>query len=313
VNWADERYVRVYTRDTAEWLALRWEAKALLPLLLRKADRAGVIAVKPGPNRARLVAGLVAIPADVVEPAIADLLADGSLVESELGFTFPNYIEAQESPQTNAQRQRESRARRRDLGTQSRHSVTDRDPIASHIVTEHHALSQAVTPSLAVPSRADLFAGDAQVAPPPPARKRRNVVREEVQPTNPRHHPLQLAMESAFREVTGRAYVFQKRDPVALAQLARSDSSDEEIVGLWRIALGRTGYQLPTDIFDFVAKLNLYAMSGSTPPTGGPLFQSDTRAPPNVSQRYGPPHENWPGSGGCPCWDCKPGNRVAHG
>jgi len=46
MDWSNERYVRVYTRDTAEYLALCWQAKALLSLLLRKCDRAGVVVVR---------------------------------------------------------------------------------------------------------------------------------------------------------------------------------------------------------------------------------------------------------------------------
>lgn len=161
MDWPDERYVRLYTRDTADWLSMRWEAKALFGLLLRKADRAGVIQVAPGPTRARKVAGLVGMPADVVEPGLTDLLADACLVESDLGYTFRNFIEAQEAPQSDAQRQRESRSRRRDHGIHDRYGtpVTKRDQMASQNVTESHERSQAVTSGhiaspLAVPSRA---------------------------------------------------------------------------------------------------------------------------------------------------------------
>ena len=34
MRWEDERYVRVYTRDTPEWCLLSWEARALFLLLL---------------------------------------------------------------------------------------------------------------------------------------------------------------------------------------------------------------------------------------------------------------------------------------
>jgi hypothetical protein len=149
MNWADERWVKVYTRDTADWLAFRWEAKALFSLLLRKADRAGVVQVVPGEARCRKVAGLVGLPADIVEPGIADLLADGCLIESELGFTFRNFIEAQDAPKSDVQRQRESREKRRALGSHEGYkptqSVTKRDRMMSQNVTERHAVSHAVT------------------------------------------------------------------------------------------------------------------------------------------------------------------------
>lgn len=151
MNWADERYVRVYTRDTAEWLALRWEAKALFPLLLRKADRSGVVAMKPGPMRARLVAGLTGLPIEIAESGLADLLLDGCLVDTEAGYVFRNFIEAQETPASDAQRAREyrDRERARALG-----AVTKRDEsprLASQIVTESHVgRVEIVTPNRAV-------------------------------------------------------------------------------------------------------------------------------------------------------------------
>ena len=36
MNFCDERYVPFYTRDTLKWLRLPWEAKCLLPQLLRR-------------------------------------------------------------------------------------------------------------------------------------------------------------------------------------------------------------------------------------------------------------------------------------
>ena len=36
VDFSDESYVRLYTRDTVSWLRLGWEAQALLCLLLRQ-------------------------------------------------------------------------------------------------------------------------------------------------------------------------------------------------------------------------------------------------------------------------------------
>ena len=43
MRWDDERYVRLYTRDTTDWLALSWQAQGLFVLILRKVNRAGVI------------------------------------------------------------------------------------------------------------------------------------------------------------------------------------------------------------------------------------------------------------------------------
>lgn len=139
MNWEDEPYIKTYTRDTAEWVALAWQAKALACLMLRKVDRAGVIQLRDGPNRVRLLSGLVGLPVDVTAPGLADLLADGCVVESVSGFCFPNFIEAQEARTSDKQRQAKSRSARRD-----RASVTKRDT-ESQNVTESHSTSQHVT------------------------------------------------------------------------------------------------------------------------------------------------------------------------
>lgn len=146
MDWSNERYVRVYTRDTPEWLILPWQAKALWPLLVRKFDRSGVIATKLG---ARGVAVLVGLPLDVVEPGLDALLEDGCLQKHDLGYLAPNFIEAQETPQSDANRKRESRERRR---AQNKHDApndvtqTTECHAVSREVTSCHTVSQVVTP-----------------------------------------------------------------------------------------------------------------------------------------------------------------------
>lgn len=180
MRWADERYIRVYTRDTAEWVALGWEAQALFVLALRKMDRAGILEL--GRAGTRGLAALVGMPIEVVDRALPVLLEDGCLVLSGTTLVAPNYIEAQESKQSDAQRQRESRARARDLAAVRGHTVSrnvtppdatqevDEEHLMSqsrnvtsgdagpgppsHGVTGRHTASHEVTPSLAVPSRA---------------------------------------------------------------------------------------------------------------------------------------------------------------
>ena len=43
MDWSDERYAKIYTRDTLTWLSLPWEGRCLLPLLIRKVDGAGIL------------------------------------------------------------------------------------------------------------------------------------------------------------------------------------------------------------------------------------------------------------------------------
>lgn len=131
MDWENERYVRVYVRDTVDDAVLSWEALALWNQMLRKMDRSGVIDV--GRHGAMGLAALVRIPLHVVEPALLELIGDGRIVvnPNTNQILAPNYMHAQEARQSDKLRQAESRARRRDL---------------SQNVTERHELSQPVTP-----------------------------------------------------------------------------------------------------------------------------------------------------------------------
>lgn len=165
MRWEDERYVRVYTRDTPDWLALSFEAQALFLMLLRKVDRAGILPL--GKQGRRGVAVSIGHPGKWkrLEPALDELLTDGCIRIEGDTLIAPNFIEAQETPQSDAQRQRESRARARELagkGPMSQNVTECHTP--SRGVTSGHAASQDVTPSLAVPN----LPNRAEPSPPTP-------------------------------------------------------------------------------------------------------------------------------------------------
>ena len=144
MRWDDERYVRLYTRDTTTWKLLSWQAKCLLPLLLRKVDRAGIADV--GEEHALGIAALTDMPLELVAAALAGphgLVERGVLIFRGPLLLIPNFGPAQEARASDAQRQREHRARARDFA---------RFGEVSQIVT---GVSQPVTPSLAEPSLDD--------------------------------------------------------------------------------------------------------------------------------------------------------------
>src|SRR6185312_4681116 len=113
MRWEDERYVRVYTRDTIEWEMLCWQARCLMPLILRKVDRAGLLGL--GKHGARGLAASVKIPVDVVTAGLngdgeqIGLIESGAIeVRGEM-LVVPNFIAAQETPSSDAQRKRDQR------------------------------------------------------------------------------------------------------------------------------------------------------------------------------------------------------------
>lgn len=162
MRWEDERYVRLYTRDTITWKMLPWQGKALLPLLMRKVDRAGLLDVgEHGPDG---LAALVELPVEVVSEGLAALVKTKTAQWTDDGraLFLPNFLRAQEAHQSDAQRKRDQRERRAaeaklDAFGLSQ-NVTD-CPNSGQEVTAGHTESQSVTgghsePSLAEPSLA---------------------------------------------------------------------------------------------------------------------------------------------------------------
>lgn len=146
MDWSDERYVRLYTRDTTNWLLLSWKAQGLFALILRKCNRIGVIDL--GKAGLKGVSAHIGGPAawPELEPLIDELLLDGCIVHREHEgreyLVLPNYLEAQECPSSAAQRKRDSRERKRAMillsVTKRDQSVTKRDS-GSQYVTKCHA------------------------------------------------------------------------------------------------------------------------------------------------------------------------------
>ena len=113
MDWENERYVRAYTRDTADLLAVGWQGRAVLWEMLRKADRAGIVE-----GDAEVLPELLRIPREVVAEGLPRLLGRGCVESGTIDgaecFVIPNFIDAQEARQSDAQRKRDSRGRRRD-------------------------------------------------------------------------------------------------------------------------------------------------------------------------------------------------------
>lgn len=157
MDWSNERYVRLYTRNTAAWVLWPWQARALFPLLMRAADRAGVIDNSEGPAG---VAALVMLPLEVAEVGLAALMKGDSapVVETPSGYVIRNFLDAQEAAQSPQQRSRESRARRRDVALHGDAVRAEGDTKRGTADTKHvdpdtdgHAASQSDTDGHSVP------------------------------------------------------------------------------------------------------------------------------------------------------------------
>lgn len=121
-------------------------------MLLRKVDRSGVLDDVYDAEDLMVVLNN-GIPLEIVETGLERLTKrrgkeNKSVVElTDTGLVIPNFLDAQESPKSDAQRQREFREKRR---ASAMSSVTKCD-IESQAVTSSHGLSQVVTPTCADP------------------------------------------------------------------------------------------------------------------------------------------------------------------
>jgi hypothetical protein len=112
VDWSNERYVRIYTRDTKTWKLLGWEGQAVLCLLARRFDRSGLLDdVRSGEDVALMIGS--GFPEEIAHVGLDRILKHDVMVLTAGGLLWPKFMEAQEASKSNTQRQREFRDRRR--------------------------------------------------------------------------------------------------------------------------------------------------------------------------------------------------------
>src|SRR5882762_113594 len=140
MRFEDEVYVKLYTRDTPTWVALSWQGRCCLTMILRKLDRAGVLEL--GKRGTKILPALIGLPQDVVDVGIKDLTEhDVVILRTDGILVMPKFLEGQMARMSDKSRQRLSRERYRDI-----QAIV----VSSTIEKVHdvcHAESQAVTPS----------------------------------------------------------------------------------------------------------------------------------------------------------------------
>lgn len=178
MNFEDEAYVRIYTRDTKTWLKLEFEGQSVLMHLTRKMDRAGVLDDVTDPV-ADVALVIRCRDLEFVRVGLERLLSTGTLELRGARLIAPNYIRAQTAVKTDRLRAQEARKRRRDLArleSNGADAVTPRDedaevePAAAPAAAAESASRDATPPSRAVmpasrpatdPSRGDRERSDA--------------------------------------------------------------------------------------------------------------------------------------------------------
>lgn len=175
MDWSNESYVRIYTRDTTAWKLWGFEAQTVFMHVSRKFDSAGVLDLE-GCEPWELAVLHCGLPEPIARIGMARLLERGDFVSNGRQLCDPSYRPAQESTKSDRLRQREARERRRvsamtPTTPEDRPDVTIRD----ESITNREEMSRAVTsrhePSRAVTLTSSSSVTDsttAAVAPPEP-------------------------------------------------------------------------------------------------------------------------------------------------
>lgn len=153
MDWQNERYVRLFVRNTTTWRRLGWDGQCLLMHLLRMVDRAGVLDIEDM-TPAEGAALHTFAPADVAERGMDKLIQYGVVRHESGRLIFPNYMDAQEcvmSDKLRAKMSREKRSASRDV-TQALQDEQIRHDESRRVTSNHAASLQPCLPSRADPS-----------------------------------------------------------------------------------------------------------------------------------------------------------------
>jgi hypothetical protein len=118
MDWENEEWVKLYRRETPEWLSLSWKARGLFRLLMTRVDPSGVLEV--GRRGREAVLAALVIPRSEWPEALAaldELIDDGCLIMGERAIVMPGFLDAQTARTSDRERARRSReqARKRAL------------------------------------------------------------------------------------------------------------------------------------------------------------------------------------------------------
>lgn len=158
LNWSDEHYVRLYTRNSVQWLMLSIDAQWLYVELKRHADLSGVLSLGGlGLEAVSAIVGRVGEAARVL--AALGELVDRKVVDKSVDkIVIPDYIEQETAAKTPRARKAESRNRHRSSARENsllppEGPVTKRDQESRNVtgVDDHNGIPHSEDSSASTP------------------------------------------------------------------------------------------------------------------------------------------------------------------
>lgn len=228
MDWADEQYVKLFTRDTVTWNRWPWEAQAVLGPLMRRLNKAGVADIDERFGVSESVAALLGPkwPVAVVRPAVSAYLECGTFELVGGKLVMPNFLDAQESRKARQAIAHDYRQKQRDVARAKssgllKTEMTNRD----HPRPSEPTVILQPSPS---PAQPELL---------PAARKK---PRAAAKPMDPRHVPLRTALIEAFRRKRGVEYPFDYgREDAEVRRLLKL-GPEPAVLSAWERALDST-------------------------------------------------------------------------
>jgi hypothetical protein len=220
MNWDDETYVKVYTRDTLNWLALSFIAKGLFLQLLRKVDRTGVLPL--GRLGKKAVAVAIGHPGDWprLEAALEELLADRCVEIHRDVLVIPNFIAAQQARMSGSLRTKVWREKKKQAAIRGDETSTVCDETSAIGDVASQSVTRVTEP---VTLRVDETRSDKKEEPetqPPPSAPAAQVAKRKIKrdPSGPAGEAFRYWREVIWPKLSDLPYpTDRKKDHVQVA------------------------------------------------------------------------------------------------
>lgn len=230
MEWSDERYVKLYVRDTLTWRSWKWETRTVfLHLLKGRLDGSGFIETGAMDPVDALTLQLE-LPREVVAVGLEQLLGCGTATLVDRAVLIPKYLEAQEARKSEAQKKRDFRER-----TIARRQAADSS--TPHVPTKEPTGTEVDPPDQTRPAQPEKLAG-------------------KKPPADPRLKPLTDSLAATFRKERGHPYKHGgAKDAQALKSLLPI-ATDAEISRRWVIGLRASGWTSVSSFAQLSSKWN---------------------------------------------------------
>lgn len=136
MDFENARWVKLYCQDTGTWLRLGWHGRTVALHLLRAVNASGVLS-DLGDEPELILAELLRLPVDVVTPGVVALLRTETITLANGVLVWRQFVDAQKSRKSEAQRKSEYRAKHR-AEAMKRQGGTDCPESGTDSPTEGH-------------------------------------------------------------------------------------------------------------------------------------------------------------------------------